>query len=384
MKKKNDVNYEVETVTPGNGFKDYLKFNNNIEALEYMEEQEKAGHFLPVKGKGTICYVVVDSIYSYDIFRKDENKELYGYLLQAASNQGQSVALLCYTIINNSAHIIIKGDNKKIILGFIELVNVRFASQYQACKEPLGYPFRLDKDVTVISSNELFSKMCYVYGLSPIPFNQYPYNSLSYILQGNSIANMIIGVELDIIRQQDYLDMLIAHTSQTRYLSKGVEKFKKVFNEQKKIYFDDTITVRESVLGFCITEAAARTQTPYGKVAKVYNINVKRHDLLVSSLADFIVRRECGYFEAIRLLGLGESFDSRLIIETFVEVHRLTRMPYTYIINNIMNIEDKDYQLLANTFIALHRDRGMNFAELCEDYYITKDIAKIKLMCNFD
>ena len=385
-KNKIEVNNEaVGTVVPGNGFRDYLRFNNNIEALQYIEGQEQAGHKLPIKGAGAIGYIVVDSIFSYDIFKKDENKALYARLLQEASNEGKAIALLCYNIIDNSAHIILKGDNKKILDGFVALVNARFAQSYQQFKEPLGYPFRLERSLDLImSKSELINKMSYVYGLSDYRYDEYPYNSYNFLLKGDSISNMVLGVELDIIRQSDYINLLLETVKKTSYAGKGVEKLKTVMKEEKLIYLNDSVVVREGVLAFCITEAAARSQTPYGKVAKLYNINLKRHDFLVSALADFIVRREFGYFEAINALNLGESFDSRLIIETFIEIHRITLMPYTYIVENIMKINDSEYSLVSEAFKALNRDRGMNFAELCEDYYITKDILKIRALCQFE
>ena len=124
-KRKNVTSTEHEI-----GFKDYLEYNGNTEGLNFINEQEKLGHKLTVKGGGYIARVTVDCIYSYDVFASDDNKAKYAKILQNSSAAGEVAAVLSYCIIPQSAHILIKADSEVAAKAYMRVVNDLFEKQY--------------------------------------------------------------------------------------------------------------------------------------------------------------------------------------------------------------------------------------------------------------
>lgn len=366
-------------------FKEYLEFSGNQAGLDYINSLEKNGHKLTVKGGGTILYVVCESVYGYEVFANDKNKELYASILQTSSAIGSSAMMLAYCIVDSAAHILLKGDDKIAALSYVNVVNTTFEKQYNDGKCSVGYPFRSDLIAKEIKGkSDIWKALSLIHGYSPVVMEAYPYNSFGLLMQGNSVANMILGIELDIVNPDEFAAKLQnSVVYQTYYPSMKKEKFGKVLEDMRKRYVYPFARTTEDVLTLVIGETCARSGVPYIKVTKKMHCYKGRHDLVVSTLASFIVRRNCSYDLATSLLGMGSEDPNKLLIETFAEINRLTGYSYEYIVKKMLMINDDNYALLVTTFRLLHAEYGWSFAELCQKYHIVRDAIYIGSLCGF-
>ena len=196
---------------------------------------------------------------------------------------------------------------------------------------------------------------------------------------------MVLGIELDLIRPDDFSAAISSHLGAGAYDSVEFvrEKFKDVYKDMQARYLLDTTSSKENTVALVLGETCARTHTMYKKVAKKMHLYKGRHDLVVTTVASFIMRRKYDYDQTTTMLQLGTENMSQLAVEVFIEINRLTKYSYEYIIRNIMKINDSDYDLLVTAFKYLHRDRNNNFAELCEKFSVRNDVVKIRAYCDF-
>jgi REP element-mobilizing transposase RayT len=372
----------------GNGgeFKDYLAYNGNAEGLEYIAAQEKAGHKLTVKGGGFIAFISLDCIYGYNVFADNANKKLYIDIITNSSAFGSAAAVLAYCVLDNSVHMLIKGDTPEAVSAFLKIVNGQFEKEYDGGKNSVGYPFRTTmKCRRVQTAGAIWDAMYTIYGYSPDTVENYPYNSFAYIMSGNAFADMVLGVELKIINPSVFSEKLLDGIRYSAYRSpeNSPEKVEEVINDLRARYLFEYGRVKENAIAFVIGETAARTGTPYLKIAKKMKCAKNRHDLVVTTVCDFMIRRRVNFDAATTLLGLGNENRNNLVIEALAEINRLTGYSYEYIAANMLGIDDGGHELIADTFAHLHEDRGNNFAELCERFHVTKDIMAIRAQCRF-
>lgn len=381
MAKKKDAKLNAQSEI---GFKDYLEYNNNTAGLDFIKAQEDCGHKLTIKGKGYIGYVVVESIYSYDVFASDENKARYATILQNSTAAGESAAVLSYCIVSQSAHILVKGDDEIAAKAYIKVVNDLFEKEYNGGKRSVGYPFRTGISCKQINTAAgIWNALGNIYGYSPCAVESYPYNSFRYLMQGNTFANMILGIELKIINPSVFYEKLLSHINYKTFSAHGPEKFKTVFDFMRNKYMLPYGRIKEDKLAFIIGEICARTGKPYAKVSKKFKCYKNRHDLTVTTLCDFINRRNCNYFTAIGLLGISGEDTKFLALEALAELNRINKYSYDYIMKHQLQIDDSGYDILISLFIRLHEDCGNNFVELCERFHIVKDVMYIRTQCNF-
>lgn len=366
-------------------FKEYLERSGNSAGLDYINGLEAAGHKLTVKGGGCILYAVVESVYGYNVFYSDKNKEAYASLLQTSSAIGEAAATLAYCIVDGAAHVLVKGDDKTTALAYLNVVNTTYEKQYDDGESPVGYPFRSELIAKEISGKSaLWNALSTIHGYSPVSVDSYPYNSYGMLMQGRSIANLILGIELNLVNPDVFAAKLLENIEYKEYYPSGrKERYKTVLEDLKKRYVYPYGRTSEDVLMMVMGEASARSGVPYKKVATQMHCYKNRHDLTVGTLASLMIRRKCTYDQATTLLGMGSENPNNLLIETFAELNRLTGYSYEYIVKRMLCVDDKEYGLLVRTFRLLHQAYGWSFAELCQKYHIVRDAIYIGSLCGF-
>ena len=367
------------------GFKEYLEYNGNTAGLEYIYAQEQLGHKLTIKGGGVMRYYVMESVIGYDVFASDENKQHYASILQSSTSLATGALTLCYNVVAGSAHVLVKADDEETADGYIASVNRLFEERYDDGKGSVGYPFRLAiQSQNVNGTRGLWNAIFKMLGYCPIDVQSYPYSAYPFLMQGNSLANLVLGVELKLIDVNDFRMEILEHVSYRPYVgSYAPEKFSLVFEELKKRYVYPYARVREDLLAMVIGETCARCRVRYVTVAKKMKLYKKRHDLTVTTLCSFIIRRKSSFDEATSLLGLGSENPTNLLIETLAEINRLTGYSYEYIVKEMMRVGDQGYSLLVTTFCHLHEAYGWSFPELCEKFHVVKDAIYIGSKCGF-
>ena len=367
------------------GFKEYLEYNGNTAGLEYINAQEMLGHKLTVKGGGVIRYYMLETVIGFDVFKSDANKQKYVSILQNSTSVATGALALCYNVVEGSAHVLVKADDEATADGYIASVNRLFEESYDDGKSSVGYPFRLEiKSQNVNGTRGIWSAIFRILGYCPADVQVYPYSAFPFLMQGNSLANMVLGIELKLIDLNVFRMEILENIAYMPYSGNyAPEKFSLVFEELKKRYVYPFGRVREDLLTMVIGETCARCRVRYETVAKKMKLYKNRHDLTVSTLCSFMIRRRCSFDEATSLLGLGSENPTNLLIETLAEINRLTGYSYDYVVHQMMRIGDEGYSLLVTTFRHLHEAYGWNFPELCEKFHVKKDAIYIGSMCGF-
>ena len=355
------------------------------EARDYFDELERTGGDLVHPGKGCIASVELDSIYGWAVFKRRHNKKVFIDMIQDISDGCQTAKLLAYCVLDDAAYLLVKGNRKEAAVAFVEFIIREFTTKYNRGLRSVGNPFRKDYIFRVVPSQSLGAELNHIHSLSPDGIaSQYPFCSYKYLLSGEHDANLILKLELDPSRE-DFESVISGMDGVSVSVPKGAENYKQV----KKIINKDYAHQRyfkEKDVGFMISETAARTQTPYSKVAKKLGVE-KRYDLMVSSVCDFINRRGCTYSEAIYALGLEDSQNLR--IEVIAEINRVHHYSYDYIVTHIVNdpsdadnpYGDKDGTLLVELFRALGSAYGYTFEQLCVRFHITENLIYLRQMC---
>lgn len=369
----------------GTDFKDYLQSQGNAAALDYLSELERSGHKIAVKGGGYIGYIVLDCVYGYDVFASDKNKRKYAGILQSSSGIGVAAVVMAYCIVPGSVHMLVKGDTEAAVKSYVKVVNDVFEREYDDGAHSVGYPFRTDMECKEIKGrNAIWKAMGEIYGLSEGGIDGYPYNSFNYVMSGNTSANVALSAELGIT---DIYSFVAELESETVYHSaqrnKGKERLNAVMEDLRRRYVYPYARVKEDTIALILGETCARTGTPYAKVAKKMHCYKNRHDLTVSTLCSFMIRRKASFDESTSILGMGSENPNNLVIETLAELNRLTGYSYDYIVGKMMRTDDSDYRLLITTMKHLHAAYKWSFPEMCEKFHIVRDIGYIRAQCNF-
>ncbi len=354
-------------------------------ALEYLEELERTGGDLVRPGKGCVASVELDSIYGYSVFKRRHNKKVFIDLLQNASDGCQTVKLIAYCVIDDAAYFLIKGDRKESAVAFTEFIIREYTLKYNRGLRSVGNPFRKDYVFRVIPNEQLGEELNRIHSLSPNGLaERYPYCSYKYLSSGEHDANLILKIEVDPSRD-DFESIIQGMDGMSVPVPKGVENYDDVMKQVDK-NFAYQKRFREEDIGFIISEKAARSQTPYYKMAKKLGLE-KRHDLVVSTVCSFIDRRHCTYPEAVYALGLNDSLNLR--IETIAELNRIHHYSYEYIVNSIVTdgsegpdrCGDKDGSLLVQLFIELNKAYGYTFEQLCVRFHVTQNLLYLRQLC---
>ncbi len=369
----------------GTGFKEYLQSQGNAAALDYLNELESGGHKIAVRGGGYIGYIELDCVYGYDAFASNENKSKYANILQNSSGAGAAATVMAYCIIPGSAHLLIKGDSEAAVKGFVRVVNDVFEKEYDGGTGSVGYPFRAGFVCREIKGKAaIWKAMGDIYGLSEGSMEIYPYNSYNFVMSGNTMANLAISAELGITDIYTFANRLEKETTyRGAPNAKGKERLNAVLEDLRKRYVYPYARVKEETIAMIIGEACARTGMPYVKVAKKMRCYKNRHDLTVSTLCSFMIRRKCSFDESTTILGMGSENPNNLIIEALAELNRLTGYSYDYIVRKMMRVNDEGYRLLIVTMKHLHAAYNWNFPEMCEKFHLVRDIGYIRAQCNF-
>ncbi len=375
----------IQPQEPADNFRDYLKATGNSEGLDFISGLESGGHKLTVRGGGYIGLFTFDCVYGYDVFQNEENKQKYANLLETSSEVGQAAVTMAYCILSGSVHTLVKADSESIARVYMKVINDEFERTYDDGARSVGYPFRARFDLKKISgAHAIWNALGEIHGYSAMDGETNPYNSLSYLMRGNTIANLILGIELGISDITTFGNKLSSRITFKPYKGKtGYEKLNEVLEDMRKRYVYPYARVKEETFALIIGETSARSGRPYAKVAKKMHCYKGRHDLTVTTLCSFMIRRKYTFDQSTNMLQLGSENMNNLIIETLAELNRLTGYSYDYIVKKMLCIRDTDYRLLATVFIHLHKAYGWNFVELCEKYHIARDAMYIRSLCNF-
>ncbi len=347
------------------------------QALEYLRELERTGGDLVYPGRGCIASVQIDCIYGYSVFQKRHNKKVFIEMIQDISDACQSAKILAYCVLDDAAHLLVKGNRKDAAVAFIDFIIREYTTKYNRGLRSVGNPFRKDYSFRVIQASQLGAEVNHIHSLAPNGLaEKYPFCSYKYLLSGEHDANLILKIELDPSRE-DFESIIQGMDGVSVSVPKGVEDYGSVKSEIDK-NFSHQALFREEEVGFMLSETAARTQTPYSKVAKRMGLE-KRYDLLVSSVCSFIARRSCTYPEAISALGLKDTPELR--IEVIAEINRIYHYSYDYILRNIMNESDSDGSLLVSLFRGLNKAYGYTFEQLCVRFHVTKNLIPLRQLC---
>lgn len=375
----------IQPQEPVDNFRDYLEATGNSEGLDFISGLESGGHKLTVRGAGYIGLFTFDCVYGYDVFANEENKRKYANLLETSSEIGSAAVTIGYSILSGSVHALVKADSESLARAYMKVINDEFERVYDDGAHSVGYPFRARFDLKKISgTHAIWNALGEIHGYSAMDGEAEPYNSLSYLMRGNTMANLVLGIELGISDISSFGNKLASKTVFKPYKAKtGYEKLNEVLEDMRKRYVYPYAKVKEDTLAMIMGETSARCGKPYATVAKKMHCYKGRHDLTVTTLCSFMIRRKYTFDQSTNMLQLGSENMNNLIIETLAELNRLTGYSYEYIVKKMLCIRDSGYGLLVTVFKHLHNAYGWSFAELCEKYHIARDAMYIRSLCNF-
>ncbi len=375
-------NEEVEREDEMSSWRD--RFDS--QAREYLDELERVGGDLVHPGRGCVASVRLDSIHSFDVFKRKHNKKVFIEMIQDISDACQTAKLLAYCVLDDTAYLLVKGNRKETAIAFVDFIIKEYATKYNRGLRSVGNPFRPDYSFRVIANSDIGAEINRIHSYSPNGVaSAYPFCSYAYLRSGEHDANLILKMELDPTRE-DFESIILGMDGMSVSLPKGVESYKSVKSEIDKKFGYQTI-YREQDVGYMIAETAARSNSSYLSIAKKKGME-KRYDLLVTSVCNFIMRRECSYRSAVSSLGINDTEELRM--EVIAEINRIRHYSYEYIVTNIMcDPEDKsagayfdpDRSLLAKLFVAMNERYGYTFEQLCVRFHITNNLIYLRQLC---
>ena len=355
------------------------------QAREYFDEMERTGGDLVHPGKGCVLSVRLDSIHSYDVFKRRHHKKLFIETIQNVSDACQTAKILGYCVLDDAAYLLVKGNRQESAVAFVNFVVKEFTAKYSRGLRSAD-PFRPDYAMRVIPNSAIGSELNRIHSFSPDGMAAaYPFCSYRYLRSGEHDANLILKLELDPTRE-DFESIIQGMDGMSVSMPRGVEKYKTVKGEMDKKYGYQTLYSEEDV-GLMISETASRTNSSYVAMAKKKGME-KRYDLMLSSICSFIMRRGTSYSEAVYSLGINDT--EKLCIEVIAEINRIYHYSYDYIVTNIMcNPEDRqagasfdpDGSLLAKMFVALNEKYGYTFEQLCVRFHVTNNLLYLRQLC---
>lgn len=369
----------------GSAFKAYLRNTGNAEGLRRIEEMESAGSPLVAKGKGYIGEYEIRAIHGYDAFRSAENRERYARILETSSDISSASVALAYCVAPGAAHVLVKSSDESGATGYLRSINALFEREYDDGKQTVGPPFvKKMRHSRVVGRNAILDAIGRIHAYSPEPAETYPHNGYRALMRGDSIANLALGIELDIFDSETFADELAEHSSARRPARRSEkERLGRVLEELREKYVYPYGQVKEERLVVMIGEACARSGARYRKVAKKLHLYRGRRDLLISVVADCAIRRGASFAETVDRLGLRDENVRNLAIETLIELNRLTQRSYAHIVNEMMRLDDAEHVLLVSAFRRLHIAHNWDFAQLCEKFHVVSDILRIRAQCRF-
>lgn len=334
------------------------------------------------KGQGEIAKISVDSIYGYEAFASSSNKKLYIRLLKELMDA--SVCLIAYCVLDRSAYVVVKGENKAAVKQYIKNVNYAFSHTFEGGKQKIGDALRDDFSYEKIKSDDLGDVVAFVHRLAPNGrMETYSYCSFDYLMDGSTGGTRIIVTETGANRAEftQWLNSTIR--KDYTYGKSGQEQLSKVLKGNCKRYLETSAVRTESALVFVIADTILRTGAAYKTVAKKLGISYKkRHDILIATLCELIENRGYSYEEAYSALTLKNENYDKLMVETMVEMNRIKGYSYDYIAAKFKYM-DYNYDVLVNVFIKLHQKFGYGFEEMCQRFHLQNDIIAIRSRCGF-
>lgn len=365
--------------------------SGNTEYINFVLAQKDSGRKFMNKGEGYIARVYVDCAYGYNVFASDANKTKYIEILNRSADTQVAAITVAYSVTERGAALLVKGDNQETVKTFVMAVNTIFEKEYDGGRRSIGYPFRMNLRIErVLGSSAIEKSLATVLSYMPdayleagcVNIGQNPYCSLESLLSGG-LPSMVLGAELGLYSRTDVLNLVSGCVGASYPHNSAPEKLNPTFNFLYERYVGDFKIAKEKELSLILSETASRTKTPFKVVAKKARLDRNRRDLIITTFADYLNRRRCGYFSAREQLGLVEMDEYKLIIETFVQLNTEHDYSYQYIMTKIFLMNDENYQILVKTFITVHNKLGYDFATLCEKFHVTRDIMVIRGLCGF-
>ena len=355
------------------------------QAREYFDELERTGGDLVHPGKGCVLSVRLDSIHSFDVFKRRHNKKIFIELIQNVSAACQTAKVLCYCVLDDAAYLLVKGNRKESAVAFIDFIVREFTAKYSRGLRSAD-PFRPERVMRVIPNSSIGAEINRIHSFSPDGMAAaYPFCSYRYLRSGEHDANLILKLELDPSRE-DFESIILGMDGMSVSAPKGVESYKSVKKEMDKKYGYQTLYSEEDV-GLMISETASRSKNSYVAMAKKKGME-KRYDLMLSAVCSYIMRRNSSYAEAVYALGINDT--EKLRIEVIAEINRIYHYSYDYIVANIMcDPEDRqagasfdpDGSLLAKMFVALNEKYGYTYEQLCVRFHVTNNLIYLRQLC---
>ncbi len=356
------------------------------QAREYFDEMERTGGDLVHPGRGCVASVRLDSIHSFDVFKRKHNKKVFIEMIRDISDACQTAKLLAYCVLDDTAYLLVKGNRRESAVAFVDFIIKEYTAKYNRGLRSVGNPFRPDYSFRVIAHSDIGAEVNRIHSFSPDGMAAaYPFCSYGYLRSGEHDANLILKLELDPSRE-DFETIIQGMDGVSVSLPKGVENYKSVKSEIDKKFGHQTL-YREQDVGFMISETASRSNSSYVSIAKKKGME-KRYDVLVTSVCSFIMRRGCSYQSAVSSLGINDTEELRM--EVIAEINRIHHYSYDYIVTNIMCDPDDrssamsfdpDWSLLAKLFVALNEKYGYSYEQLCVRFHVTNNLIYLRQLC---
>ncbi|MCR5146121.1 MAG: transposase [Clostridia bacterium] len=191
-------------------------------------------------------------IFEYDFF-----KEKYWKILENKITEYE-VDLICYCIMDNHVHLLLKYHNIDDLSAFMHRLNTSYAKWYNDYKERVGYVFRdRYKTEQILDCNHLYSCINYIHN-NPVKAKivdspeQYKYSSFKDYLSKDYILNSKIFKFLN-IPLKDFRKIFIESNTLSDYYSREISPQEIIDNYLKE---KEIKSVKEIVSKRCLKELA--------------------------------------------------------------------------------------------------------------------------------
>lgn len=113
--------------------------------------------------KSAFLHIIVQGINREFIFKEDDLKDAYKYILKKNLSQSK-VTVLAYCIMDNHAHLLLYSENINEITKLMQKTNTSYAKMYNKTKNRIGYVFR-DRYYTqmILTEEQLCNCISYIH-----------------------------------------------------------------------------------------------------------------------------------------------------------------------------------------------------------------------------
>lgn len=341
--------------------------------------------------KGTVISIIAESINNKEAFADSKSKSYYLKLLSEALKQNPAIKVLAYAVTDESAYTLAYTTSENQLVSMFLKINESYSNYYNRKNDYNGYVFRLPNQIIQISSSGIIPAIAHIHKQAEYKhlcsnYRKYKFSSCYPIFKNmNKIVDRDFLLALLDVNKLDGVTYTAWHkqnlNSKIKKERKGKEKYSKAMEVCTLRYRGTSLRTNEDAIKQILMDVNERCDLSYKKLSKKMGI-ADRRDILIEIIASMVFDRGYTFLDAINQLQAQEYGVFTLLLEVIVSVNERNRFGYDYIINKL-EVDDRDYYVLAEVIKSLNRSYGMGFVELAKKFSLQNNIMEVRFMVGF-